>query len=199
MLRLSYIVVLLFALCGSVSAKEKEYDPTGRKHYAIALHITNPLGLGSKVGAGLEFRKGNSSYIMTYKKFYGAFAHNQYGIEFEKFFKNKRPHQYFIYVKAVMGDTVTFVNTKLSLFGHTQDIVVGPESYAGAGLGVGRRYNFKSLFIDWQLGFKYCFLSGDLAQYDSEYDKARQSMFRLFRFTGPGSIVDAHLTLGLQL
>jgi hypothetical protein len=179
--------------------KERVFDPTGRKHYKIALHVTNPLGAASKIGGGLEFRKNNNATILTYKMFYGAFKGKQYGIELEHFFNNKRPHQYFIYVKGIVGDTTRFVNTALSPFGHTQKIEVGPETYIGAGLGVGRRYNFNSFFVDWQLGLKYCILSGDMDVYDSEYEKARQSMFRLFRFTGPGSIIDAHLTLGIQL
>lgn len=204
---LKYILTILIAFSCSfglfarefLPSREDKFDPTGRRRYFIALHATNPLGAGSKVGAGLELRKLNTSYIFTYKMYYGAFQGKQYGVEYEHFFNGRKRHQYFFYMKGIMSDSVTFINNKLSLFGQTQDIVVGPQNYIGAGAGMGRRYNFNVLFFDWQLGFKYCILSGDLDKYDSEYRKAQQNMFRLFRFTGPGSIVDFHFTLGLQL
>ena len=204
MLRLCFTAFIVLLLCNGIIAHEfspgeKYYDQTGRKHYLLALHITSPFGMASKVGAGLELRTGDFSYIGAYKMFYGAFGGKQYGLEMEKFFWNKTGNQYFSYFKGLFGDTTRFINTKLSMFGHTQDIQVGPEMYFGGGIGVGRRYNFNMLFIDWQLGLKYVFLDGDFQSYDNEYERARQSMFRLFRFTGPGSILEAHLTFGLQL
>ncbi len=201
------ILTVFIALLCSFSAfahdfspsRNDRFDATGRRHYFIALHATNPLGAASKIGAGLELRKLNTAYIFTYKMYYGAFQGKQYGIEYEHFFTGRKRHQYFFYLKGILSDSVTFINNKLSLFGQTQDIVVGPQAYFGAGAGMGRRYNFNVLFFDWQLGFKYCTLSGDLGKDESEYKKAQQNMFRLFRFTGPGSIVDFHFTVGIQL
>ncbi|MBC7553600.1 MAG: hypothetical protein H7257_06435 [Taibaiella sp.] len=193
MKKISFIALLLISFCYNASAQ----DITGRRHYRFAAHVTSPLGLASKIGGELESRTGNFSNLFMYTKYYGAFAGKQYGYEMQKHFNSKSPHQFYIYLKLAAGEA-TFDNKKLSMIGHTQDIVVGPMGYAGAALGVGRRYNYGVLFFRWNLGLKY-YAIADAPSKDDIYATAQHNMFRLFYFTGPGSIVEANLHFGLQL
>ena len=172
------------------------YDPSGRRHYHLALHATSPLSLMSKGGGELELRNGNFSTLVQYTKYWNAFAGKQYGMEFQKYFNSRKPHQYYMYLKLVTGES-TFDNKKLSIIGQTQDIVYGPIGYAGGGGGFGRRYNFNVFFVRWNLGLKYCLLT-DAGAVD-EYDKSLHNMFRLFYFTGPGAILEANFHFGIQL
>lgn len=187
------IVVALFLLL--FAANTNAIDAR-RRYYKLALHLTNPLGAMSKGGAILESRLGSITQLVGYTQYWGAFEGKQTFYEFHKYFKSEKPHQYYMYVRGLAGE-MTFNNEKLKLLGHTQEIVIGPKAYIGGAIGAGKRYNYNVLFFRWHLGLKACLVSLDKA--DDDYEKAMNSMFRLFYFTGPGSIIDAGIHFGIQI
>ena len=177
--------------------KRDKYDFYGKRRYHIAAHVTNPLGAGSKGGGGLEFRNKDYSYYAQYTKFWGGYPGTQYMVEYDKFIPSRSNQEFFIFLKGYSGDA-TFDNKKLSLFGQTDEIIVGPRTYGGGGFGFGRRTHKKVLYYDWRVGVKYTALT-PIDSGNDVLDKAMNAMFRLFYFTGPGSILDVHFTCGLQL
>ncbi len=178
--------------------KRSHYDYYGKRLYRISLHLSNPLGLGSKMGGGLEIRSRRTSYVATYTNYVGGYTGKQYAFEYDFFIPSTSKKETFVYLKGVIGDA-TFDNKKLSLFGQTDEIMVGPRTYSGGGIGFGKRYHKKVFFFDWRLGLKYCVLDDPAAGSDDVISKASKDMFRLFYVTGPGAFIDCHFGFGLQL
>ena len=181
------LVIISFAHCFKADA----YDYYGRKKYHLAVQVTNPLSLGSKGGGFLEYRNHQVSEVVGYTKYWDAYAGTQYSYQIMKFFRSRRkPHEYFLYFKGVMGDAL-YSSKKLAMFGDASDILIGPVTYFGGGLGVGRRYNYNTFFFSWNLGAKYCTIVDDLSADDKR-------LFRLFYAAGPGSMLEFNLRFGIQ-
>ena len=182
-------------------AKGDKIDFYGRRHYRIAVGVTNPLSAYSKYGGFFEQRNGNTSTIFSYTKYTGAYPGKQFGITFEKYLRTKKRDQYYIYFKGIFGDA-GFDTRKLSMFGDQSNILIGTfdeslkfkagNDYGGGGFGFGKRINLNTLFIKWNLGVKACGLIG-------EYPDEERHLYRLMYATGPASIIEFNVKVGIQL
>ncbi len=184
------------------TAKSKKIDYYGRRHYNIALGVTNPLNaIVNKYGAQLENRYGNLSYSVGYTKYIGAYPGTQYTFEWQFYLRTRKRDQFYMYVRGIAGDA-GLDTRKLSTWGDNSNILIGNfdkdlkfksgNEYVGGGFGFGKRYNFNVLFVRWNFGFRACALVGDLPDYE-------KNMYRLMFLTGPTSIVEFTVNAGLQL
>ena len=185
-------LISFFFLFAFHSAYGWDEDVAKKKKYHIAVHATNPLCAMIKYGGAIEFRKGKQATCFSYTKYVSAYAGKQIGVEWDKYFKTEKQHEYFMYLRGTIG-TATFDSKKLAIYGEKTDIVIGEEGYAGVAAGFGRRYNFTALFIRWNLGVKYCPIL------DEGLTDPEKAMFRLFHTTGPGSIIELNFRIGVQL
>lgn len=189
---------LLMPFAGN--AKGNKIDFYGRKHYRIAIGVTNPLSAYTKYGGFFEERNGDVSTVLSYTKYTGAYPGKQFGFGIEKYLRTRKRDQYYIYFKGVFGDA-GFDTRKLSLFGDQSNILIGTfdenlkyksgNGYVGGGFGFGKRYNFNSLFIKWNFGVKACGLIGEIP--DTE-----RNLYRLMFATGPASIIEFNVKAGIQ-
>ena len=191
------IPILLLAIFVHQSA-HAWVDQYGKRHYRIALNLTNPVGLISKGGAALEQRSGRNSQLVSYTKYWGVYAGTQYGYELQHFlipgYRSRfygKPREFFLYVKGFVGDA-SYDSKKLAVIGDNSKIFIGPNAYAGVVGGFGKRYNYNHFFISWKLGLKYSLLIDNPPTED-------KNLYRLFFATGPGSIVDLNFHFGIQL
>lgn len=196
--KLFVLCICLLLSCQLATAKVDQY---GRRHYKIALGVTNPLSAYTKYGGQLEERNGNVSYLFSYTKYTGAYPGFQMGAEMHFYFRTRYRHQYYMYLKGVLGDA-GFDTRKLSIYGDQSNILIGNydenlkfvsgNAYGGGGMGFGRRYNFNVLFIRWNLGVKACAIMSDAPE-------AEKNLYRLMFATGPASIIEFNVHMGLQL
>lgn len=179
-----YIGIFLIALFSlqTTYAKDNKYN--------VAIMITNPLGMYTKIGGGLELRYRQSSVVITGVNYSGVYAGKQYRFEYQKYIRTYKKNETFWYIKVCGGDA-TYDGDKLSLLDDKSKIKIGPEKYIGGGAGLGRRLNYNHFFLMFNFGLKYVAFPPDFPDESSE-------KFRLFYATGPGSIIDCNLRLGLQ-
>lgn len=188
---MKHVFLVFLLIAGSVCA-DARVDNFGRRHYFIALRASNPLGMMSKVGGGLEFRMRSVSFMPTYYTYYGAYPSTLIGIEYNIFLRTRTKHEYYFYAKAEGGNT-SYDRSKLTYFNYSgNDLSIKSNSCAGGGVGFGKRFNFNVFFLAVSGGFKYLAFNPPLNTND-------QNLYRLFYLTGPGAIVDVHLQFGLQL
>lgn len=200
------ILLLVVSVCmpGLVSAKDykgKRIDMYNRRHYRVALNATNPLSAFQKYGGQLEIRHGNVSDVFSYTKYIGAYPGTQYSFEIQKYLRTHSRDQYYIYFRGLFGDA-GFDSRKLSIYGDNSKILIGTfdeglnfksgNAYGGGAFGFGRRYNYNVLFIRWNFGFRACGLL------PAPEDKEKH-MYRLMYVTGPASIIEFNLHVGLQI
>ena len=198
-MRKLYILCLII-LC-SFQVANARVDQYGRRHYKIALGVTNPLSAYTKYGGQFEERNRNVSYVFSYTKYTGAYPGYQMGAEMQFYMRTRSKHQYYMYLKGVLGDA-GFDSRKLSIYGDQSGILIGNydkdlkylsgNAYGGGGLGFGRRYNYGVLFIRWNLGVKGCAIISDAS-------KEEKNIYRLMFATGPASIIEFNVHMGLQL
>lgn len=204
--------VLLFLslfVCCSPGANAKYYkgrkvDMYNRRHYFMSLGAVNPLSAFQKYGGQLEFRNGNVSEVLSYTKYISAYPGTQYAFEIQKYLPTHGRDQYYIYLRGIYGD-VLFDSRKLSVYGDNSKVLVAnydanmnptpAVNIIGGAFGFGRRYNFNSLFIRWNAGIRVC----SLGEFTGDYDHRVKHMFRLMYVTGPASIVEFNVHIGLQL
>lgn len=179
-------ILLLFISAPQVRGFDY-YEP--RKKYHFGVTVSNPLGLITKGGGGLEVRTGQVAYMFSYTKYWGAYAGRALTYETIRYIRTRKRDEYYLYAKIGMG-IGTFDSKKLKVYGDVSDIVIPNVAYSGAGAGFGKRYNRGIFFIRWNFGFKY---------YPIDFlpDKEKK-MFRLFYATGPGSILEYNVRMGIQ-
>lgn len=179
-----YIVAFLiaFSIFNVSQAKQKRYN--------AAVWITNPISLYTKIGGGIEIRYHQCGWIAGGTSYMGIYTGKQFRFEFNKYIKTYKKNESFWYVKICGGDA-TYDPTKLSLLNDNSKTTIGPTNYIGGGGGWGRRINVNHFFLMFNLGLKYVAFAPDFPDESSQ-------RFRLFYATGPGSIVDCNLRLGLQ-
>lgn len=194
-----YLAVIVLLFC--CEAANAYVDIYGRRHYRFAINVTNPISAFSKYGVGLEQRNGNFSYLFYYTKYISAYPGFQIGNEYQKYFRTKTKHQYYMYLRLFAGD-VGFDSRKLAFYGEKTNILLGEydkdlkymsgNTYAGGALGFGRRYNYGVLFVRWNLGVKASVIV-------DEMPVEEKRMYRLMFATGPASILEFNVHVGLQL
>lgn len=170
-------VFLYFLLISSAFSQESK----------IAVHIYNPLAFFQKAGLKLELRQKKMGVLITGIQYYGSlpkYPGTQVGIEGRYYNKlqSARVHQNFAYSKFYYGFQQA-VNKSGDGFFYRAAVPAG--SYYGAGVGVGRHFNYRFFFLDFNAGLK--FTVSEVKQ-----DKA-------FYITGPASYLDLHFNLGFQL
>jgi hypothetical protein len=153
----------------------------------FALHISNPLGMYQKAGLKLEYKQKQMGLLITGLHYYGVlpkYPGSQIGFEGRYYNQpdSGKMHQNFLYSKIYYGHQ-RHVNQSGEGFFNRAEVPAG--DYYGAGIGVGRHFNYRHFFIDLNAGFKYTF---------TEVNQATA-----FFITGPGSYLDLHLNLGLHL
>ena len=165
------------------------------KPYRVALTLSNPLSGSFKYGGGWEHRYKNFSYFPSYYLYSGAYPGAQMDLDlrlyFRKFWRMSTgwTYQHFMYVRGVYG-ACSFDGTKLSMLGFDPKVETDAYGYAGGAAGIGRRYVKGSFFITMKGGLKYVALQ--------DMKKEDKNMFRLFYATGPGSILEFNIQLGIQ-
>jgi hypothetical protein len=182
-------ILLLVLIIANVHAAHA-YDPYGKKHYHIAVHASNPIGLLSKYGGGIEFRVGRMAVLGNYYKYSAIYPGRQISGELEYYLRSRNRHEFYIYAKGLTGDA-SYNGNQLSFLGYNTDIAFGSETYYGGGAGIGRRFNFGHFFLTLTGGFKYCAFANTIPSVE-------QHMYNVFYYTGPGAYADLHLQFGLQ-
>lgn len=190
-MKLSRLAVLVLALslgCNSLFA----FDMFGVKRSSFGLQITNPVSGSSKMGGVMEIRAGLNSLNFGLIMYTGVYEGTQYRLEYQRYWSTRKRNEYYWYVKAYSGDA-SYDSKKLESFGEKSGVVLPPCDYFGAGIGVGRRINFKYFNITGNLGLKYTNVDfTDLVPSEVQH-------YNLFYVTGPGSILDANIRFGFQL
>ncbi len=151
-----------------------------------AIHLNNPLGMYQKVVLKLEYKHNQLGLLLTGMQFYGSlpkYPGTQVGFEGRHYIKydSGSTHNNFIYSKLFYGYQQHVDQSGDGFFNRAE---VPEGSYYGAGMGVGRHFNFGHFFFDLNTGLKYTFTNVDQAT--------------AFFITGPGSYFDLHFNLGYQ-
>lgn len=186
-----YILALVTVFLSLQSANAQyNYTYSNRKKYTAAVMITNPLGMYTKIGGGVEIRVRQTAVIISGVNYSGVYEGKQYRFEVNKYIKTTKTNESYWYAKICGGDA-TYNPDKLTFLSDNSKTTVGPVNYIGGGIGLGRRINIKHFFLLMNFGLKYIDLPSDLSD-----EKAEK--FRLFYATGPGSVLDCNLRLGYQ-
>jgi len=182
-------IALLILVCNAAYA----YDGYGKKRqpYSIAFHFSNPLGILSKYGGGLEYRFHGTSVLYDYYKYNAVFPGIQQTVQLQFFLRSRTRHELFLYVKGVAGDA-SYDGSQLGFLNYNTTIILPDQSYFGGGGGIGKRFNFNHLFLVLSGGFKVCVPTS------SDFDTDQKNLYKLFYETGPGAVLDLHLQFGFQ-
>lgn len=153
---------------------------------AFAFHIYNPVAMFQKAGIKLEYRHQQTGLLLSGIQYYGSwpkYPGTQAALEgrIYKKLQGAKVHENFIYSKIIYGYQ-QHANATGDGFFRRAEVLAG--NYYGAGIGVGRHFNYGHFFIDINLGFKYTL---------SESKQATP-----FYITGPGSYLDLHFNIGFQ-
>lgn len=175
MLKISSVTLILLIISSSVSAQKNRFT----------IQLSNPLGMFQKTGLKIEHRTKGMGVLLGAIQYYGVlprYPGTQLGLELRKYIvkKNLKDHENFFYLKFIAGHQNYFAGSG-SGFTRLQEVPEG--DYAGAGGGVGRRFNFELFFIDFNTGLKYVI---------SEVEQST-----VFYITGPASFIDFHIYVGI--
>ena len=152
----------------------------------FAIHVSNPLGMYQKTGLKLEYKQKQLGLLLTGLYYYGVlpkYPGAQIGVEGRYYNQpdSIKIHQNFIYSKLYYGHQQHVNQSGDGFFNRAE---VPASNYYGAGIGIGRHFNFGQFFLDFNTGFKYTLTDVNQAT--------------AFFITGPGSYLDLHLNLGFQ-
>jgi len=170
------LILLFLILVTNISAQDNK----------IAIYLSNPIGMFHKAGGKLEYRGKKMGILFGATQYYGAypkFPGTQLGLEYRKYLATKTPKEYenFLYLKAIAGHQNYYAG---SGSGFTRRNEVPEGDYAGFGGGVGRHYNLKRFFFDFNTGLKYT------------VSEVKQTT--AFYVTGPASFLDFQVHVGIQ-
>jgi len=180
-------------------AQYSKWEPTNTYWgYRTAFTFSNPLGAAAKVGGGVEHRLGNFSYMASYYIYNGAYPGAMTDLDLRKYVRKHYQHtefrnwqyQDFVYMRGFYG-LAAFDGDRMLLFDYPKNIYWDYLLYYGASAGYGRRYSNKAFFITVKAGLR------GTAIYDLE--EQAKHLYRLFYFTGPGSIFELNFQTGFQI
>ena len=156
--------------------------------YRWSVHVSNPLGMGSKMGAKLQYRFGSAnSALLGYRKYYGVFPGTQISGEYHRTFSIQNgENEAFFYGKAGLGNATYQTTSYYNGDGKTS---ADPGRYIFAGGGVGKRINRGHFFLEGNIGVK-------LSQ---PFEKVSGINEKIFYILGPASFLDCGIHLGFQL
>lgn len=178
--RLCLMFLLAVMLCVTTPTHGQYLPPR------LSIHVSNPLSYASKFGVKLQYRLNiRHSVMVGYQTYYGFFPGAQGSIEYHGYYKTWDRTENFFYGRFGVG-TATY--SPKNLYAGWDAKYADPGGYGFLGAGMGRRWNFNHFFIEGRVGLKY-----------TEILEPGDAINRnLFYTTGPGSLVDCGLTLGLQ-
>ena len=193
-----YALLLLLLLAGVCRAQFPTFEKTyAVKPYILAIGITNPASAMLKVGGSVEDRRYRTSYLASYHIYTGAYFGKQYDAEWRWYFRkymrhitNKWVYQDFFYFRSILGE-MGYDGQKFAILGQKEDKFADPQFYLGSAPGYGRRYHKGALFFTIRSGIRVLTIP--------DLDEQYKSLYRLFYFTGPGSIVEVNFQAGIQL
>jgi hypothetical protein len=184
---LTTCALVLLSLFVPIIAQSAAIDSmqTVKPHYA--LHISSPIGLISKIGFKFESRSANVGNLVCINRYFKggfpdypgtqlAFERRYYkAVEFSKRSEN------FFYTKLLAG-----YQEERAAYGESflRRAAVPSGNYAGLGVGIGRRVNFRHFFLELNGGMKAVVSS-------AKQDKS-------FYITGPASVLELHLNWGFR-
>lgn len=202
-------VVAILCFTSSFASFRSKFQENNQEYYRyfIAFHADNPLSLIFKYGGRLELRGAYNATVLGYNEYcnYSAYPGYQVNWEFRRYLKTPKRHEYFVYLKALCGVVSKYDDTKMKFWGAPGDRNLPGIAYIGGAGGFGRRYNFKNLFAEFNVGIKYCEMqeaNSLLAVINknvfpvAESDRVGYTNFRMF---GAGSYLDLNFHFGLQL
>ena len=168
------------------------------RRYHLALTLTSPLSATFKYGGGIEDRWGNFAYMFSYNKYHaGLYPGTEEDLEIRVYLRkrwiNSRfnvTFQNFLYARGIWGESA-YDGPNVTIFGYHDNNVLPANPYYGGSAGIGRRYSKGVLFFTLRGGVRIMELPGLPTEYKNSY--------RIFYFTGPGSILEANLQLGVQI
>ncbi len=193
---------LTLALLLSVTITHAQYSKWDRvwnyKTYRTAFTFSNPLGGAVKAGGGVEHRLGNFSYMASYYIYNGAYPGAMSDLDlriyqnrhYEHSIRRKWSYQNFYYLRGFYG-IAAFDGDRMLLFDYPKNITWDYLLYYGGAAGIGRRYSRGAFFITVKAG-----LRGTLVD---EMEEQAKPLYRLFYFTGPGSVFELNFQTGLQI
>jgi hypothetical protein len=155
--------------------------------YRWSLHISNPLGMGSKIGGRLQYRFGTAnSVLLGYRQYYGVFPGTQISGEYHRTFSiQDGENEAFFYGKAGLGNA----NYQTTWYYNGEgEMGAEPGRYIFAGGGVGKRINIGHFFIEGHIGVK-------LSQ---PFEKVNGIDEKIFYTLGPASFLDCGVHFGFQ-
>lgn len=195
-----YLIFLLLA-SAAISCRPHRVGPHFKKriYKSVSLVVSNPASAASKAAAGLETRYGNFSYMATYTHYHGAYPGKAIDMDFRVYMRNywrwrgrKWYFQNFVYLRGFSG-IVGFDGDKLSMFSYPKNVYAPDHVYTGGAVGWGRKYthNGNRIFAAIRVGARVApFI--DMTPEDKPF-------FRTFYATGPGSVFELNLQLGVRL
>ena len=168
------------------------------RRYHLALTATSPLSGTFKYGGGLENRWRNFAYLFSYNRNYsGLYPGTDMDLEFRIYLRkrwiNSRygvTFQNFIFARGIFGDAA-YEGPNVHFLGFNDNTELPDNIYYGGAAGIGRRYTKGVLFFTLRGGIRVVELPDLPADYKNSY--------RIFYFTGPGSYLEAHLQVGIQI
>lgn len=205
-----YSVLLLLLLATGASAQFSKWERFyTTRHPRTGITIANPLSSMSKSGGGVEHRLGNFSYMAGYYTYRGAYPGLMTDLDL-RFYRRKcwkhrtKPWMYqdFYYFRSFVG-IAGFNSDKLTFMGYDKGITWYEKGYVGSAAGWGRRYSTIynhgkdlsrkiGLFGAIKVGGRYTSFALDPIE-----PEARQ-YYRLFYTTGPGSILEVNMSVGIE-
>jgi hypothetical protein len=152
---------------------------------SYALHVSNPLSIGNKFALKFEVRTKQLGFLAYGVQFTDIlvphYPGTQWGLEGRYYsLKGVTPkHTNFWYVKGIQG-----VQQQKFGAGTGFNVLekVPKATYYGIGAGLGKRYIFKKLFLEYNIGLRTVRVT------------AKQDY--TFYLTGPASILDLHFNWG---
>lgn len=164
--------------------------------YSTALTLTNPAGVMSKYGFGVEYRRGRFAYCVNRFWNVGVYKGKSSDFGFKLYARNQWRHQRnnwayenFIYVRVLSGESL-YQPEKFPSLGLPNSFETLLASYIGMSSGYGRRYQKGIFFISVRAGLKGTYMG---------LEEEAKIYHRLFYVSGPGSVLEVNGTFGIQL
>ena len=195
---LPFTLALLFSAI-VVHAQYSKWDQVSYyKPYRTAFTFSNPLGAAAKVGGGVEHRLGNFSYMASYYIYNGAYPGAMTDLDlriyqnkhYEHSIHRKWSYQNFYYLRGFYG-LAAFEGDNMMFFDYPKNITWDYLLYYGGSAGVGRRYSRGAFFLTVKAGLRGTVID--------ELEEQAKPLYRLFYFTGPGSIFELNFQTGFQI
>ena len=179
-------IFILMSLLSYQKADAQYLDPR------YALHISNPLGMLTKIGIKAEYRLNlHHAFLGSYTNYSGFFPGYQVAIEYRVYYETRRKADNLIYGK--LGGGFADYKSKnsykdITIFGDGRTYDAAPGNYFFPGAGVGRHFNFDWFFMEVNCGLKFAIVTKPPEVYNEH----------IFYLTGPGAIPDINFHFGIQ-